>query len=118
MPGNTTTLTGVFRNSRQTVAGLSLGHEQFPARSHTTTLCAPPSEAPPKEIIALPWAAPVRWLGLGWRDLAAHPAISLFYGWRSVHGLDSWAVFRAKPEYTMTIASGCLLVGHFWRWAV
>jgi len=25
------------------------------------------------------WSAPPRWLQLGWRDVAAHPGISLFY---------------------------------------
>ncbi len=74
----------------------------------------PPSEAPPKEVIALPWAAPLRWLALGWRDLRACPAISLSYGvafWGMA--LILGAVFRSKPEFTMTMASGCLLVGPF-----
>lgn len=74
----------------------------------------PPSEAPPKEVIAMAWSAPSRWLLLGWRDMAAHPGISLFYGlafW--CMALVLGAVFRDSPEYTMTIASGCLLVGPF-----
>ena len=74
----------------------------------------PPPEAPPKEVIALPWAAPLRWLALGWRDLRACPAISLSYGvafWGMA--LILGAVFRSKPEFTMTMASGCLLVGPF-----
>ena len=60
------------------------------------------------------WSAPPGWLRLGWRDLVAHPGISLFYGlafW--CMALILGAVFRSKPEYTMTIASGCLLVGPF-----
>jgi uncharacterized membrane protein len=74
----------------------------------------PPSEAPPKEIIALAGSAPPRWLLRGWRDLAAHPGVSLFYGlafW--CMALILGAVFRSRPEFTMTIASGCLLVGPF-----
>jgi uncharacterized membrane protein len=46
--------------------------------------------------------------------MAASPVISLFYGaafW--VMALTLVAVFQAKPEYTMTLASGCLLVGPF-----
>ncbi len=74
----------------------------------------PPSEAPPREIIALTWTDPWRWLRLGARDLRAHPGISLFYG--AAFWCMAWAlaaVFRARPEFTMTIASGCLLVGPF-----
>lgn len=60
------------------------------------------------------WSAPPGWLMLGWRDLVAHPGISLFYGiafWGMALVLG--AVFRSRPEFTMTIASGCLLVGPF-----
>ncbi|MDD2880476.1 MAG: DUF2189 domain-containing protein [Rhodoferax sp.] len=74
----------------------------------------PPSEAPPKEVISLTWSAPPRWLGLGWRDLTANPGVSLFYG------LAFWGmavllgvVFRTQTEYTMMMASGCLLLGPF-----
>ncbi|MFZ4624695.1 MAG: DUF2189 domain-containing protein [Rhodoferax sp.] len=73
-----------------------------------------PSEAPPKDIVTLPWAAPLHWLTLGWRDLRACPLISLFFGlafWAMA--LILGAVFRNTPEYTMTMASGCLLVGPF-----
>lgn len=58
--------------------------------------------------------APFGWLAAGWRDLRAHPGIALFYGlcfWLMAFTLG--AVFRAQPEYTLTIASGCLLVGPF-----
>ena len=74
----------------------------------------PPSEAPPKEVIALTWSAPPRWLSLGWRDLTANPGVSLFYGvafWCMAVLLGE--VFRAKTEYTMMMASGCLLLGPF-----
>ena len=74
----------------------------------------PPSEAPPKLVLPLGPEHPMRWLVAGWRDLSGEPAISLFYGvafW--VMSLVLGAVFRSKPEYTMSIASGCLLVGPF-----
>lgn len=51
---------------------------------------------------------------LGWRDLRAHPGIGLLYGlcfWGMAATLGM--VFAAKPEYTMSIASGCLLIGPF-----
>ncbi|MCW2311093.1 DUF2189 domain-containing protein [Rhodoferax antarcticus] len=74
----------------------------------------PPSEAPLKEILKLPTFAALRWLQLGWQDFRAQTGISLFYG------VAFWAmamvmgmVFRNKPEYTMTLVSGCLLVGPF-----
>jgi uncharacterized membrane protein len=62
----------------------------------------------------VPFAAPLRWLSRGARDLAAAPGIALFYGacfWAMAATLG--AVFRHSPEYTMTIVSGCLLVGPF-----
>ncbi|MDO8248437.1 MAG: DUF2189 domain-containing protein [Rhodoferax sp.] len=74
----------------------------------------PPSEAPLKEIITLRLSDPFRWLLLGWRDLMGAKGISLFYGicfWTMAMVLG--AVFRSKPEFTMSIASGCLLVGPF-----
>lgn len=60
------------------------------------------------------FAAPLRWLMRGASDLAAAPGIALFYGacfWAMAATLG--AVFRHSPEYTMTIVSGCLLVGPF-----
>ena len=57
---------------------------------------------------------PLRWLARGGRDLLATPGISLFYGccfWLMAIVLG--AVFRSKPEYVISIASGCLLVGPF-----
>lgn len=74
----------------------------------------PPSEAPRKEIVELRVSDPVRWLALGWQDLRAAKAISFFYGvcfW--LMALLLGAVFRNKPEYVMSIVSGCLLVGPF-----
>ncbi len=72
------------------------------------------SEAASKEIVPLSWAAPLRWLSLGWRDMAEHPVTSLFFGlpfwWMALilHG-----VLHVGPEYAMTMISGCLLVGPF-----
>ena len=74
----------------------------------------PPPTGPQALMAALGLGAPFRWLAAGWRDLRAHPGIGLFYGtcfW--LMALVLGAVFRAKPEYTLTIASGCLLVGPF-----
>lgn len=113
---NTCGLTGAF------APGHHLGnHSPYAARMSTrppeeppAPYVPPPSEAPPKEIVPLAWSAPTRWLRLGWRDLAAQPGISLFYGaafWAMALALT--AVFRTNPEYTMTLVSGCLLVGPF-----
>lgn len=80
----------------------------------STPYVPPPSEAPLKKIVKLPWGAPFHWLALGWRDLMAAKGIGLFYGaafWLMAVVLG--AVFRSKPEYAMSIASGCLLVGPF-----
>jgi uncharacterized membrane protein len=74
----------------------------------------PVSEAPAKTIVVLGMGAPFQWLRAGWGDMLAHPGISGFYGlafWLMAVALG--VVFRASPEYTMTIASGCLLVGPF-----
>lgn len=74
----------------------------------------PPSEAPPKEILKLPLLAALRWLQLGWQDFRAQAAISLFYGvafWGMAMVMGF--VFRNSPEYTMTLVSGCLLIGPF-----
>jgi len=74
----------------------------------------PPPEGPQKTITRLGLAAPWRWLALGWRDLRAHPGIALFYGvcfWLMAVVLA--LVFRNKPQYTISIASGCLLIGPF-----
>lgn len=74
----------------------------------------PPSEAPKKEIMTLGFGAPFQWLNLGWRDMLAAKGIALFYGvcffaMAVVLGM----VFSSKPEYAMSIISGCLLLGPF-----
>jgi uncharacterized membrane protein len=74
----------------------------------------PPSEEPPRTIAVLHAGDVARWLRAGWGDLTAHPGIAAFYGmsfW--VMALLLGGVFQAKPEYTMSMASGCLLLGPF-----
>ena len=74
----------------------------------------PPPTGPQALMPELGPGEPFRWLAAGWRDLKAQPGIGLFYGvcfW--FMALTLGAVFRARPEYTLTIASGCLLVGPF-----
>lgn len=79
-----------------------------------TPYVPPPSEAPLKDIVKLRLSDPFRWLLLGWRDLLAAKGIGLFYGvCFLLMALVLGAVFRSKPEYAMSIASGCLLVGPF-----
>ena len=88
--------------------------EQPAADAAYTPYVPPPSEPPTREITDLALGAPFVWLKLGWQDLMATKAIALFYGvcfW--VMALVLGAVFRNRPEYAMSIASGCLLVGPF-----
>ncbi len=69
---------------------------------------------PVKTVAVLPARAIVRWLAKGARDIQAYPGIAAFYGvsfWAMAFVLGS--VFRTRPEYTMSIASGCLLLGPF-----
>ena len=78
------------------------------------TYVPPPSGAPRKIIVALSWGQPFTWLRKGAADLMAHPGIAAFYGVAfCTMAIVLAAVFRSKPEYTMSIASGCLLVGPF-----
>lgn len=66
------------------------------------------------QVQRLRMADPWRWLALGWRDLRRAPGVALFYGlcfW-AMALLIGW-VLRASPEYSMAMASGCLLVGPF-----
>ena len=75
----------------------------------------PPEQVGPKaHLRLLPLSAPLRWLALGLADLRASPGIALFYGaafWAMAQVL-AW-VFRRSPEYTLSMVSGCLLVGPF-----
>jgi uncharacterized membrane protein len=71
--------------------------------------------APPLPLVrSIALRAPLRWLAQGARDVVANPRVSAFYGacffaMAAILG----AVFRYRPEWTMTLASGCLLVGPF-----
>lgn len=74
----------------------------------------PPAEGPKAQLRLLRLSAPLRWLALGLADLRASPGIGLFYGaafWAMAHVLAQ--VFRRSPEYTLSMVSGCLLVGPF-----
>jgi len=82
-----------------------------PQSEESSRSCVAPAS---KEIILLPWGAPLRWLRLGWHDFATHPGTSVFYG------LPFWCmalilhgVFHIGPEYSMTMIVGCLLLGPF-----
>ncbi len=66
------------------------------------------------QIRTLSSSAPAGWLVRGAQDLMKAPGIAAFYGacfWGMALVLG--AVFRNRPEYTMSIVSGCLLVGPF-----
>lgn len=79
---------------------------------NTTT--APDTAAQPTVLRTLHWADPWRWLRQGLRDVQAAPAIALFYGaWFWGMALVLGWVFRSRPEYVMSMASGCLLLGPF-----
>ena len=74
----------------------------------------PPPEGPQALMRPLGLADPFRWLVRGGHDLISHPGIALFYGvtfWFMAQILAT--VFKHKPEYTLTLVSGCLLVGPF-----
>jgi uncharacterized membrane protein len=74
----------------------------------------PPQEGPQARFKLLPLSAPWRWLVQGFEDLRASPGIGLFYGtafWLMAQVLA--LVFRRSPEYTLSMVSGCLLLGPF-----
>ena len=74
----------------------------------------PPSTVPQAHMRPLGLLDPLRWLRAGWADFRAAPGIGLFYGacfWGMALVLG--LVFRSRPEYVMSIASGCLLLGPF-----
>ena len=78
------------------------------------SLPRPPTEPAGKDIRRLRLSDPWHWLRLGARDLLASKTIGLFYGvcfWGMALLLG--AVFRSRPEYVMSVASGCLLLGPF-----
>ena len=74
----------------------------------------PPPIGPQRQLLPVTLADPLRWLGRGWQDLWHAKGIALFYGfffWAMAVLLG--AIFHNMPEYTMSFASGCLLVGPF-----
>jgi uncharacterized membrane protein len=74
----------------------------------------PPRIGPTITIKRPALGAPFQWLGAGWKDLTSAWPTALFYGlcfW--VMAVTLAVIFQNKPEYAMSIASGCLLVGPF-----
>ncbi len=74
----------------------------------------PASDAPKKEILKLTFSDPFTWLRKGWQDFLNFKSCATFFGtcfflMAVVLGI----VFRNMPEYTMSIVSGCLLLGPF-----
>ncbi len=85
-----------------------------PRENSSQSRAATDSAPAAKEIILLPWGAPMRWLRLGWRDIATHPGTSVFFGLPFLFmALILHGVFHIGPEYSMTMISGCLLIGPF-----
>lgn len=73
-----------------------------------------PDNAIRPEMPVLAWYAPLIWLRKGWRDMRSHPGIAAFYGISFMLMAQILAaVFHRAPEYTLTLVSGCLLVGPF-----
>lgn len=82
--------------------------------THAAGRAPEPRGPAPIVLRPLTLSEPFGWLRAGARDMAATPFIALFYGlcfW-AMALLLGW-VFRARPQYTMSLASGCLLVGPF-----
>ena len=74
----------------------------------------PAHEGPRAHLQTLSLRDPWRWLLRGFADMRASPGIALFYGlafWCMAQVLA--LVFRRSPEYTLSMVSGCLLLGPF-----
>ena len=74
----------------------------------------PPQVGAQARFISLPLSAPWRGLGLGLGELKASRGFGLLSGtvfWLMAQVLA--LVFRRSPEYTLSMVSGCLLVGPF-----
>ena len=88
---------------------------QDPVLPTMVTPYVPPPPVGPRSLMRpLGFADPFRWLLSGLKDLRQHPGIGLFYGlcfWGMAQVLA--LVFKHKPEYTLSLVSGCLLVGPF-----
>lgn len=83
-----------------------------PANDLSSTADA--ATARPVPAADLRWGDPWRWIAAGARDVRRAWGVGLFYGlcfWGMALCL-AW-VFRASPEYVMSMASGCLLLGPF-----
>ena len=73
-----------------------------------------PPSGPRIKILSPKAMAPLHWVKSGWSDLVSAWPTALFYGicfW--VMALVLRLIFQNQPEYTMSIASGCLLIGPF-----
>jgi uncharacterized membrane protein len=85
------------------------------SHTHSTSTDKTPDEPlPPLRLDGLRWSSPLGWLMRGARDMLAAWPYSLFFGlcfW-SMALLTKW-VFLGSPEYTLTMISGCFLVGPF-----
>ncbi len=84
------------------------------AAASSPSLAPDAHAAQPVQVQRLGFADPFRWLAKGLQDLRAAPGIAVFYGmafWGMALVLG-W-VFRTRPEYAMSLASGCLLIGPF-----
>ena len=71
-------------------------------------------QAQPIQLQPVTMGDPFRWLARGLQDVRSAPGIAVFFGmcfW-GMALLLGW-VFRTRPEYTMSLASGCLLLGPF-----
>ena len=69
---------------------------------------------PSIELRQLTYAAPLRWLRLGWHDFMRSPRIGLFYGLCFV--LMGWSlakVFESSPAYVLALSGSFLLMGPF-----
>ena len=74
----------------------------------------PQQPAAPIVLRPLGFAAPFRWLALGWRDFMRAPSIGLFYG--ACFVVMGWAllkVYEQAPAYTLALSAGFLLMGPF-----
>jgi len=69
---------------------------------------------PVKTVARLSAGSVGRWLVAGMGDMLAFPGIAAFYGVSfCAMAFALGSVFKSKPEYTMSLASGCLLLGPF-----
>ncbi len=71
-------------------------------------------DAAAPEVRSVTGGAPLRWLAAGWRDFAANPAPSAFYGaCFAVMGFLIQFVFGHAYQYVSALVTGFFLVGPF-----